>query len=1843
MINKLKGALLGFLCIFCFNLKAEDQGQPPPVELVLETPYALLTPGDEFLVAMKACPIGPPVDFGLYYENYIAYNPSLISFLYSLPGNFPGFEPPMVSSLADGLIKVWAGAPAGCTYLEICSTLAYLVFEVKALAPVNEQQRRIEFYTPTHFIDCANNYALYAFQIPTYFSTIMFEQTTFGLQQYLDLDADPDWILNESDVNVLKALVLKKNYDTSGSMQLQIGGLQGDITGDNQVNHYDWGWLEAVARPVRFISSGTDGICMTWANQPPPSNPEDADDVQEIFPGFGAPYAIVINGDTGNGILESVKGGDDEFFGHNINSGANGIAESYALGDDQQIIPFGYGARNSVCVSPGPNGVLATQPGTMSDDQLKESFKPSGQLLSAHPPEGVPAKIVKISPSTEPAYYAQIEPIPITVSVQDANGNPKSAIAPVFTVQGEGTFQETGTNTVTGWVSDRFLDRGEIPKGEVTVTLLPTVGLNTVTVFVPGDPNKGVPDCGGVACGIPEAVFHIYVLNETPQLAPDTVSLSLGSTSVFVNQPIPITINLADGGSPAPGFAKNLYLVTDRNFKDGVWLQEIAKGKADAVFFDNFESGVLDGWSVDSSCGTITIDGTEPGFLGQKTLHISGDNSSDCILKKQINTENFIDINIGYLWRFQGSTGTGYIKSYWSSDGYRWSLLQNSSGSTLDCGTTQLCPANFNLQGIDNIENSSFYLALVFNLPEYQEVFLDNVLVKGKRAILIEDFENYAVGDFPPSLENEGLINSGWNGICQTDAEGDDLQLIPVGQGLPYVEIIYPGPNSVLDTTVPDGDDEIVGDIVNAGANGIAETFAVGDDFQAIIVGNGFPFSICILPGLNLVIDTLIIEGDDEGFIKQGPNPRIMVDNSIAGSPPGPNKFLFLGRALEGMTVENYKVRKTVNLGNFSEVILTFNSRTVGMVDEMWGAPNQEFVVEVSDNGGKTFVPIWDFAGKEQNYWTLNKIKLTNNDPRFQLVDNFIIRWRVSMNSTEESIIDPDAVYIDDIIIFAGKPPRDSFSVIQDQGNGTYLSSLTSLIPGNTVWVSAVYWANNGQTLIYSNSEWVRINMRKVDPSTIKIYPESFLLKACQSQTVQIVGHYLDLPGQQVADLTNLFRLIVNGPARQTAPGVIRMDCYRGDNPISDEPIPIYLQAVPLVPGLTDPGGGGGGQQTGTISGRVFKPNLDGAGNASVKVDMGQGNKIYSSADSNGFYLFSGVPAGTGYTVSASKKNYTKKSQSNVSVTAGQNTGVDLVLISGANYDGDSQMDSADSDDDNDTVLDVNELNGDTCHFDPDCDDDDYEDNEDAFPTNPNEWVDTDNDSTGNNSDTDDDNDGILDSEEVIPGNDGYITDPLDQDTDNDSMPDKWEVDYNLNPTSSSDATGDPDEDGIINVDEYLNGLNPNVANWGTIWVSSDPTGAKVFLDGTLAYPGQYKGLSGTGGSPLSINNLKNQKHTITIIKSDYSIYQAYVNVTLGQSFTVNPTLSYRTLEMYSQSYPVLAGGHTVQIASGFSAPHLADLDRNGTIDLLVGTGDGKVIYYSNSSSNSLNLQSGTNLQAGSTVLDAGERAKPFLVDWNNDNCVDLLVGNSVGQVKLYLGTGNCQGTFSEGTNLSAGGSTLSVPSGQASPWVADWNGDYKKDLVVGAGDGKIVRYLNIGTDSSPSLSSGLYLSDYQGISIDIGTSATPIVYDINRDGYLDLISGGGDGQIGACVYSTDVSPAGFVCNHPSGFTIYQDTKNVIDVGNNAFLGIGDINKDNQLDMIIGNSAGYLFYYPAGHLVGDIDWSGKVDAGDWILLKLSFGLCKGQSNYNPGADLNGDNCVNASDQTILSNHFGETY
>jgi hypothetical protein len=92
-----------------------------------------------------------------------------------------------------------------------------------------------------------------------------------------------------------------------------------------------------------------------------------------------------------------------------------------------------------------------------------------------------------------------------------------------------------------------------------------------------------------------------------------------------------------------------------------------------------------------------------------------------------------------------------------------------------------------------------------------------------------------------------------------------------------------------------------------------------------------------------------------------------------------------------------------------------------------------------------------------------------------------------------------------------------------------------------------------------------------------------------------------------------------------------------------------------------------------------------------------------------------------------------------------------------------------------------------------------------------------------NFADTDEDD--LSDFDEIIT----YGTDPLDFDDDDDTMPDKWELDNNLDPTNDEDKELDPDNDHLVNWMEFSVNTDPH----------NDDTDGDFIPDG--APPGQVE------------------------------------------------------------------------------------------------------------------------------------------------------------------------------------------------------------------------------------------------------------------------------------------------------------------------------------------------------------------------------------------------------------------
>ncbi|TWT50636.1 hypothetical protein Pla22_33790 [Rubripirellula amarantea] len=70
---------------------------------------------------------------------------------------------------------------------------------------------------------------------------------------------------------------------------------------------------------------------------------------------------------------------------------------------------------------------------------------------------------------------------------------------------------------------------------------------------------------------------------------------------------------------------------------------------------------------------------------------------------------------------------------------------------------------------------------------------------------------------------------------------------------------------------------------------------------------------------------------------------------------------------------------------------------------------------------------------------------------------------------------------------------------------------------------------------------------------------------------------------------------------------------------------------------------------------------------------------------------------------------------------------------------------------------------------------------------------------------------GIIDSQNEVGGWPALSSVPSRPDSDGDGMSDEWEINHGLAPHNAADGSMDTDSDGYTNIEEFINGTNPNV------------------------------------------------------------------------------------------------------------------------------------------------------------------------------------------------------------------------------------------------------------------------------------------------------------------------------------------------------------------------------------------------------------------------------------------------
>ncbi|MCD4824003.1 MAG: hypothetical protein K8S55_05310 [Phycisphaerae bacterium] len=173
-------------------------------------------------------------------------------------------------------------------------------------------------------------------------------------------------------------------------------------------------------------------------------------------------------------------------------------------------------------------------------------------------------------------------------------------------------------------------------------------------------------------------------------------------------------------------------------------------------------------------------------------------------------------------------------------DDYGWNVTTYCYSDTTGEGAPDSC-GTCTLENFKKMTNGGIVLASSHGAQgDFTAVYFDEEINAEK---WMKKLASTPQGD---DQINGDTITTGADGICNTTrAEAYEEQIIPSGQGAPNAVAITAGANGVLNST-PGGDDQPVGTSITTGANGVCETTKAGDDVQDIPLNQGLPNQVCI-------------------------------------------------------------------------------------------------------------------------------------------------------------------------------------------------------------------------------------------------------------------------------------------------------------------------------------------------------------------------------------------------------------------------------------------------------------------------------------------------------------------------------------------------------------------------------------------------------------------------------------------------------------------------------------------------------------------------------------------------------------------------------------------------------------------------------------------------------------------------------------------------------------------------------------------------------------------------------------------------------------------------------------
>ncbi len=264
-----------------------------------------------------------------------------------------------------------------------------------------------------------------------------------------------------------------------------------------------------------------------------------------------------------------------------------------------------------------------------------------------------------------------------------------------------------------------------------------------------------------------------------------------------------------------------------------------------------------------------------------------------------------------------------------------------------------------------------------------------------------------------------------------------------------------------------------------------------------------------------------------------------------------------------------------------------------------------------------------------------------------------------------------------------------------------------------------------------------------------------------------------------------------------------------------------------------------------------------------------------------------------------------------------------------------------------------------------------------------------------------------------------------------------------------------------------------------------------------------------------------------------------------------------------------------------YVSPTFADINGDGVKDLLLGKKAGTISYFTCS------ISSGTPVFTKVTDsfggLSFAEFTFPFATDFENDGKIELLVGQSTGQIALYT---DISGTITNLTDMFCSVDFIS----NAVPFFLDIDGDGDSDLLLAYGS-------TVALLENTSANGVVNFDFKEMVFLTTSQSITGMdLWDYDNDGDLDLFIGTSSGGVGLLentgtsgglpVYTEVYSGNGPFYNSQCFDTIHTSNPG-------ATIVIRDFDGDGDMDFIVGDQYGLSAYYENK----DIDEA----SGDYII------------------------------------------